>query len=141
MFFSGETGLLVAKITKRAPFTGYANNAQQTEKKRLADVFEKGDLYFNSGDLLKMDKEGFIYFQDRIGDTFRSAEPSCLSFQLCCLQCRCRSHGEQSTGSAKLSKPLRCEIRYSFDMYMRGESRVCFQIHYMVLRAASKRKL
>ncbi|XP_041917732.1 very long-chain acyl-CoA synthetase-like [Alosa sapidissima] len=68
---TGEAGLLVAKITKRAPFTGYANNTQQTEKKRLRDVFEKGDLYFDSGDLLKMDEEGFIYFQDRIGDTFR----------------------------------------------------------------------
>lgn len=61
----------MAKITKVAPFVGYANNAQQTEKKRLRDVFEKGDQYFNSGDLLKMDEEGFIYFQDRIGDTFR----------------------------------------------------------------------
>lgn len=65
----------MGKITKRAPFTGYANNAQQTEKKRLADVFEKGDLYFNTGDLLRMDEEGFIYFQDRIGDTFRSVGP------------------------------------------------------------------
>ncbi|KAG7468095.1 hypothetical protein MATL_G00139120 [Megalops atlanticus] len=67
----GETGLLVAKITKTAPFTGYARNSQQTEKKKLRDVFEKGDLYFNSGDLLKIDQEGFVYFQDRIGDTFR----------------------------------------------------------------------
>ncbi|XP_040893349.1 very long-chain acyl-CoA synthetase-like [Toxotes jaculatrix] len=67
----GETGLLVAKIGERAPFSGYAKNRQQTEKKKLRDVFVKGDLYFNSGDLLKIDSEGFIYFQDRIGDTFR----------------------------------------------------------------------
>ncbi|XP_030620852.1 very long-chain acyl-CoA synthetase isoform X2 [Chanos chanos] len=67
----GETGLLVAKITKTAPFKGYAKNTHQTEKKKLRDVFEKGDLYFNSGDLMKTDQEGFIYFQDRIGDTFR----------------------------------------------------------------------
>ncbi|XP_006628698.2 long-chain fatty acid transport protein 2 [Lepisosteus oculatus] len=67
----GETGLLVTKITKVAPFTGYAKNQQQTEKKKLRDVFEKGDIYFNSGDLLKIDKDNFIYFQDRIGDTFR----------------------------------------------------------------------
>ncbi|KAM9817561.1 long-chain fatty acid transport protein 2-like [Neosynchiropus ocellatus] len=66
-----ETGLCVAKINSRAPFVGYANNKQQTEKKRLRDVFEKGDLYFNTGDLLKIDSEGFLYFQDRIGDTFR----------------------------------------------------------------------
>ncbi|XP_056134132.1 long-chain fatty acid transport protein 2-like [Lampris incognitus] len=67
----GETGLLVAKIGMRAPFSGYAKNRQQTEKKILRDVFVKGDQYFNSGDLLKIDKEGFIYFQDRMGDTFR----------------------------------------------------------------------
>ncbi|XP_040022438.2 long-chain fatty acid transport protein 2 [Gasterosteus aculeatus] len=67
----GETGLLVAKIGERAPFSGYARNNQQTEKKKLKDVFVKGDLYFNSGDLLKIDSEGFVFFQDRIGDTFR----------------------------------------------------------------------
>ncbi|XP_062405796.1 long-chain fatty acid transport protein 2-like [Sardina pilchardus] len=67
----GETGLLVSKITDIAPFVGYANNQQQTEKKRLRNVFKKGDLYFNSGDLLKIDWDNFIYFQDRVGDTFR----------------------------------------------------------------------
>ncbi|OWK09778.1 SLC27A2 [Cervus elaphus hippelaphus] len=43
----------------------------QTEKKKLRDVFKKGDLYFNSGDLLMIDHENFIYFHDRVGDTFR----------------------------------------------------------------------
>ncbi|XP_030269170.1 very long-chain acyl-CoA synthetase-like [Sparus aurata] len=67
----GETGLLVAKIGARTPFVGYAKNKQQTQRKMLNDVFVKGDHYFNSGDLLRIDDEGFIYFQDRIGDTFR----------------------------------------------------------------------
>ncbi|MBN3296310.1 S27A2 synthetase, partial [Amia calva] len=67
----GETGLLVSKITKIAPFAGYAKNQQQTDKKRLRDVFMKGDLYYNSGDLLRIDQDNFIYFQDRVGDTFR----------------------------------------------------------------------
>uniref|UniRef100_A0A3B3URT4 long-chain-fatty-acid--CoA ligase n=2 Tax=Poecilia latipinna TaxID=48699 RepID=A0A3B3URT4_9TELE len=67
----GETGLLVGKIGQRTPFYGYAKNKQQTEKKKLRDVFVQGDLYFNSGDLLRIDEEGFVYFQDRIGDTFR----------------------------------------------------------------------
>lgn len=68
---TGEPGLLVGKITPKSPFVGYAGNKQQTEKKRLRDVFVKGDLYFNSGDLLKIDHENFVYFQDRVGDTFR----------------------------------------------------------------------
>ncbi len=68
---SGETGLLVAKINKIAPFSGYAKNPAQTEKKKLRNVFKKGDLYFNTGDLILADRDGFLYFQDRIGDTFR----------------------------------------------------------------------
>ncbi|XP_075903971.1 long-chain fatty acid transport protein 2 [Nelusetta ayraudi] len=67
----GETGLLVSKITDVAPFVGYAQNETQTERKRLRDVFKKGDLYFNSGDLMRIDNDNFIYFQDRVGDTFR----------------------------------------------------------------------
>ncbi|MEQ2198019.1 hypothetical protein XENOCAPTIV_006472, partial [Xenoophorus captivus] len=74
-----ETGLLVGKITRRSPFVGYAGNKQQTEKKRLYDVMEKGDLYFNTGDLLMFDHENFVYFQDRVGDTFRCVEAHWLS--------------------------------------------------------------
>ena len=68
---AGETGLLVGKVTKRSPFVGYAGNQHQTEKKRLRDVLQKGDLYFNTGDLLRIDSDSFVYFQDRVGDTFR----------------------------------------------------------------------
>uniref|UniRef100_A0A8C5VH99 long-chain-fatty-acid--CoA ligase n=1 Tax=Microcebus murinus TaxID=30608 RepID=A0A8C5VH99_MICMU len=67
----GEVGLLVCKITQLTPFSGYAREKTQTEKKKLRDVFKKGDLYFNSGDLLMIDHENFIYFHDRVGDTFR----------------------------------------------------------------------
>ena len=42
-----------------------------TKKKLLHDVFKKGDQYFRSGDLLRRDGDGFYYFVDRIGDTFR----------------------------------------------------------------------
>ncbi|KAM7026401.1 long-chain fatty acid transport protein 5 [Acridotheres tristis] len=68
---AGETGLLVVKITKNTPFHGYAGDSQKTEKKILRDVLAKGDAFFNSGDLLVMDSQRFIYFQDRVGDTFR----------------------------------------------------------------------
>ncbi|CAM9110241.1 unnamed protein product [Bubo scandiacus] len=67
----GETGLLVIKITKSTPFDGYAGDSQKTEKKVLRDVLVKGDAFFNSGDLLMIDHERFVYFQDRVGDTFR----------------------------------------------------------------------
>ncbi|XP_042330643.1 very long-chain acyl-CoA synthetase-like [Sceloporus undulatus] len=67
----GEAGLLVSKITEAHPFEGYAGGYQKSEKKILRDVLKKGDCYFNSGDLLMQDQHGFLYFQDRVGDTFR----------------------------------------------------------------------
>ncbi|KAM6426113.1 long-chain fatty acid transport protein 2 [Liasis olivaceus] len=67
----GEVGLLVCKITRLAPFSGYAGSKSLTEKKKLRDVFQKDDVYFNSGDLLMIDRDNFVYFHDRVGDTFR----------------------------------------------------------------------
>ncbi|NXO01100.1 S27A2 synthetase, partial [Rhinopomastus cyanomelas] len=67
----GETGLLVIKISESTPFDGYAGDSQKTQEKILRDVLVKGDSFFNSGDLLLMDQQRFLYFQDRVGDTFR----------------------------------------------------------------------
>lgn len=65
----------MSRITNIAPFVGYAQNEDQTERKRLRNVLRKGDLYFNSGDLMRIDNDNFIYFQDRVGDTFRYRAP------------------------------------------------------------------
>jgi fatty-acyl-CoA synthase len=51
-------------------FKGYTS-AADTEKKILRDVFEPGDAWFRTGDLMRRDNKGFFYFVDRIGDTFR----------------------------------------------------------------------
>jgi fatty-acyl-CoA synthase len=51
-------------------FNGYTS-AEDTEKKILRDVFEPGDAWFRTGDLMRRDDKGFFYFVDRIGDTFR----------------------------------------------------------------------
>ncbi|XP_043851715.1 bile acyl-CoA synthetase isoform X2 [Dromiciops gliroides] len=67
----GETGLLVSRVTSFSPFLGYLGSREDTEKKLLRDVVRPGDIYFNSGDLMSRDSDGFLYFQDRIGDTFR----------------------------------------------------------------------
>ncbi len=54
----------------RFRFDGYGSKSE-TEKKLLRDVFEKGDLYFRTGDLMRTDRHGYYYFVDRVGDTFR----------------------------------------------------------------------
>ena len=71
-----EPGLCVARISEESRFEGYTD-PEATEKKILRDVFEKGDAWFNTGDLLKTIDVGFALnmdhyqFVDRIGDTFR----------------------------------------------------------------------
>ncbi|XP_022239312.1 long-chain fatty acid transport protein 4-like isoform X1 [Limulus polyphemus] len=69
----GEPGEFVGKIIRNDPvrnFDGYVNK-QATMKKVAKNVFSMGDLAFLSGDLMVMDENGYIYFKDRTGDTFR----------------------------------------------------------------------
>jgi fatty-acyl-CoA synthase len=54
----------------RAAYEGYADKIA-SERKVLHDAFKAGDAWFRTGDLLRKDAEGYFYFVDRIGDTFR----------------------------------------------------------------------
>ena len=51
-------------------FEGYTS-AAETARKILRNVFEPGDGWYRTGDLMRRDAGGFYYFVDRIGDTFR----------------------------------------------------------------------
>ncbi len=68
----GEIGEAVGAIgdEPRTNFTGYADKVS-TEKKVLRNAFTTGDAWFRTGDLMKQDEEGYFYFVDRMGDTFR----------------------------------------------------------------------
>src|SRR5690606_27974698 len=68
----GEVGEAIGQIADdtRHAFSAYADPAE-SEKKILRDVFVRGDRWFRTGDLMRQDSEGYIYFVDRIGDTFR----------------------------------------------------------------------
>ena len=68
-----EPGEAIGRIEGAAPgarFDGYTD-AQASEKKILRDVFKPGDAWFRTGDLMRKDAQGYFYFVDRIGDTFR----------------------------------------------------------------------
>lgn len=66
----GEPGLLIGKVTKATPFVGYTQK-EKTEAALLRDVFKKGDVYFNTGDLVRNIGCRHYQFVDRTGDTFR----------------------------------------------------------------------
>ena len=61
---------LISESSLNYKFSGYLN-PRETSKKIGHDIFKKGDSYFLSGDLFFTDEYGYVYFHDRIGDTFR----------------------------------------------------------------------
>jgi fatty-acyl-CoA synthase len=72
---TGEAGEAIGRIHDSAAhaaaeFEGYTD-AAASQKKILRNVFERGDAWYRTGDLMRADAGGYFYFVDRIGDTFR----------------------------------------------------------------------
>ncbi|OLN96932.1 Fatty acid transporter protein [Colletotrichum chlorophyti] len=70
----GEPGELMFRLSPNdleRRFQGYYGNQDATNSKILRNVFSKGDAWFRTGDVVRWDCEGRLYFSDRIGDTFR----------------------------------------------------------------------
>jgi fatty-acyl-CoA synthase len=69
---NGAPGEAIGRIGAggAARFEGYTD-ATASETKLLRGVFEPGDAWVRTGDLMYTDDQGFYYFVDRIGDTFR----------------------------------------------------------------------
>jgi fatty-acyl-CoA synthase len=68
---AGEAlGRIGAVADAGRPFEGYAD-AGATSEKIARDVFAKGDAWFRTGDLMRRDREGYYYFVERLGQTFR----------------------------------------------------------------------
>jgi fatty-acyl-CoA synthase len=69
---AGEAGELLGKVglSGSMEYDGYTDR-EATERKLVHGAFAAGDAWFRSGDLLRRDAEGYYYFVDRIGDTFR----------------------------------------------------------------------
>ncbi|HVK20370.1 MAG TPA: long-chain-acyl-CoA synthetase, partial [Actinokineospora sp.] len=67
---AGEVGLLLTKVTSRAPFDGYTD-ADASERKLVRGAFKNDDCWFDTGDLVRMQGFKHVAFVDRLGDTFR----------------------------------------------------------------------
>jgi fatty-acyl-CoA synthase len=67
---SGGVGLLLAKVTSRSPADGYTDKAA-SEARLVRDGFKDGDVWFDTGDLVRDQGLHHIAFVDRLGDTFR----------------------------------------------------------------------
>ncbi|MFW9895631.1 MAG: long-chain-acyl-CoA synthetase, partial [Candidatus Thorarchaeota archaeon] len=67
---TGEVGLLLGQITDPDNFYMY-KDPEATEKKVFRNVLREGDMYINTGDLLRDIGYGHVQFVDRLGDTFR----------------------------------------------------------------------
>jgi fatty-acyl-CoA synthase len=65
----GEPGEAISPMAGHH-FDGYTDPVA-SDKKVLRDVFQKDDRWFRSGDLMRKDPDGYYYFIDRLGDTFR----------------------------------------------------------------------
>jgi fatty-acyl-CoA synthase len=62
--------ILVAPDSLARQFDGYTD-PEASARKVMRNVFEPGDCWFRTGDLMRKDSAGFYYFLDRLGDTFR----------------------------------------------------------------------
>jgi fatty-acyl-CoA synthase len=51
-------------------FEGYTDR-DASEQKILRNVFNAGDAWYRTGDLMRKDRAGFFYFVDRVGDSYR----------------------------------------------------------------------
>ena len=70
----GESGEMLSQLDPlniSDKYVGYFKNEKASESKILRNVLSKGDAWYRTGDLLRADKEGRLFFVDRIGDTFR----------------------------------------------------------------------
>ncbi len=63
-------GLIPGDGARAGRFEGYTDG-RANDGKLLRNVFEAGDVWYRTGDLMRRDAAGFYYFVDRVGDTYR----------------------------------------------------------------------
>ncbi|WPG99940.1 Isopenicillin N epimerase component 1 [Acrodontium crateriforme] len=66
-----EGGEVLVRVQNREDWRGYYNGEEATDRKFVKDVLQKGDLFYSTGDALRRTTDGYWYFLDRLGDTYR----------------------------------------------------------------------
>jgi fatty-acyl-CoA synthase len=90
---SGEIGEALGRIVDNESsaagrFEGYTDPIA-SEQKLLQNVFVNGDVWCRTGDLMTRDKQGYFYFVDRVGDTFRWKGENVSTAELEDVLCQC----------------------------------------------------
>ncbi|KAL8606640.1 hypothetical protein ACOMHN_025739 [Nucella lapillus] len=71
----GQPGLFLSQVPDtrlvEGTLTVYKASREANDKKLVHNVLKEGDLFFNYGDIFYLDNDYFVYFHDRIGDTYR----------------------------------------------------------------------
>ncbi|HEX3985508.1 MAG TPA: long-chain-acyl-CoA synthetase [Acidobacteriaceae bacterium] len=72
---ANEPGEALARVSGETTPTGSRyegyTDPQASEDKLLRNVFRRDDVWVRTGDLMRRDEQGFFYYVDRVGDTFR----------------------------------------------------------------------
>ncbi len=97
----GEFLMRIESVGGVRNYQGYTDQ-KDTNKKIMRDVMKKGDEWFRSGDLLRKDSEGFVFFVDRIGDTFRWKGENVATTQVAEVMTLCDTLGG-GAGSAQVN--------------------------------------
>jgi fatty-acyl-CoA synthase len=100
---SDEIGEAIGRISDdaRHNYAGYADRAA-SERKILHDVIRRGDAWFRTGDLMRQDTEGYFYFVDRIGDTFRWKGENVSTTEVAEVLSRCPGVAEANVYGVKI---------------------------------------
>jgi fatty-acyl-CoA synthase len=72
----GEAGEAIGRTAKgwlrrAGRSNGSPDDGADNERRILRNVFKRGDAWLRTGDLMSQDADGYFYFVDRIGDTYR----------------------------------------------------------------------
>jgi len=89
---ANEPGEAIGPIDRDASnignwFEGYTDRVASDER-ILRDVFQPGDVWCRTGDLMRRDERGYFYFVDRIGDTFRWKGENVATTEVASVLCR-----------------------------------------------------